>query len=364
MTNPQGAPRTFVYAAAAEDGVIDSYEMDRETGALRPIGKAEAGKLVMPMTISPDRKFLYAVIRSEPFRVLTYAIDPTTGDLAQKASAPLPDSMCYASVEATGRFLFTASYGGDKIAVTPIGRSGLIEAPPSQILPTGQYAHSVLPSRSNRFVYAATLGADEIVQLKFDAGTGKLTPNDPPLAKVKPGHGPRHLAVSANDRFLYVLNELSGHVIQFAIEPSDGTLTEADSVASVPAGTGLVPGLAHSPVTGPPASEDKRPRIWAADLHITPDGKFLYSTERTHSKIALFTIAPDTGKLTYIENYPTETQPRGIRIDPAGAYLVASGEKSNKLSVYKIDLVTGKLTEAGRFPVGAGANWVEIVDLQ
>jgi 6-phosphogluconolactonase len=364
MTNPQGTPRTFVYAAAAEDGVIDSYEMDRETGALRPIGKAGAGKLVMPLTVSPDKKFLYAVIRSEPFRVLTYAIDPKTGALALKASAPLPDSMCYASVDATGRFLFTASYGGHKIAVTPIGESGLIEAPASQILPTGQYAHSVLPSRSNRFVYAATLGADEVVQLKFDAGTGKLTPNDPPIAKVKPGHGPRHLAVSANDRFLYVLNELSGHIIQFAIEPSNGTLTETHGAGSVPASAGLAPGFARSPVSGADATEDKTPRIWAADLQITPDGKFLYSTERTHSKIALFTIAPDTGKLTYIENYPTETQPRGIRIDPAGAYLVASGERSGMLAVYKIDPLTGKLTEAGRYPAGAGANWVEIVELQ
>jgi 6-phosphogluconolactonase len=202
------------------------------------------------------------------------------------------------------------------------------------------------------------------MQFKFDPATGKLRPNDPPFVKVRAGHGPRHLALSANGNLLYVLNELSGHVIQFAIESSKGTLTESDGVASVPAGTGLVPGLAHSPVTGPPASEDKRPRIWAADLQITPDGNFLYATERTHSKIALFTIAPETGKLSYIENYPTETQPRGIRIDPAGAYLVASGEKSNKLSVYKIDPVTGKLTEAGRYPVGAGANWVEIVELQ
>jgi 6-phosphogluconolactonase len=364
MDNPQAVPRTFVYAAAAEDGVIDSYEMDRDSGALRPIGKAAAGKLVMPMALSPDNKFLYAVIRSEPFRVLTYAIDPKTGALTQKASAPLPDSMCYASVDATGRFLFTASYGGHKVAVTPIAEGGLIEAPASQVLPTGQYAHSVLPSRSNKFVYAATLGADQIMQFKFNAATGKLTHADPPFVKVRAGHGPRHLAMPANGKFLYLLNELSGHVIQFTIEPTKGTLTETGGLGSVPASAGLEPGFARSPVSGAAASEDKTPRIWAADLQITTDGNFLYATERTHSKIALFTVAPDTGKLTYIENYPTETQPRGIRIDPAGTYLVASGEKSPKLAVYKIDPVTGKLTESGRYPVGAGANWVEIVELQ
>ena len=74
-------------------------------------------------------------------------------------------------------------------------------------------------------------------------------------------------------------------------------------------------------------------------------------------------MASDTGKLTYVGNFATETQPRGIRIDPTGQYLVASGEKSDRLSVYKIDQSTGKLAEPSRYPVGNGANWVEIVDV-
>src|SRR5262249_39687694 len=151
------------------------------------------------------------------------------------------------------------------------GEDGLIEAPASQIIPTGQYAHSVLPSRSNKFVYAATLGADQIMQFKFDAATGKLAPNDPPFVKVRAGHGPRHLAIPPTDKLLYVLNELSGHIIQFAVEPAKGTLAEADSVGSVPASAGLEPGFARSPVSGAAASDDKTPRIWAADLQITPD---------------------------------------------------------------------------------------------
>jgi 6-phosphogluconolactonase len=361
MDNPQA--KTFVYAAAANDGVIDGYQMDRATGALASLGQTAAGKLVMPMAVSPSKKFLYAVLRSEPFKVLTFAIDPETGSLTLKASAPLPDSMCYASVDATGRFLFTASYGGDKIAVTPIGEGGLIGAPASQILQTGQYAHSILPSRSNKFVYSACLGADQIMQFKFDAATGNLAPNNPPFVKVRAGHGPRHLAFSGDDRFLYVLNELSGHVSQFTIEAAKGTLTETGSASSVPASAGLEQGHARSPVSGAAASEDETPRIWAADVQITPNGKFLYSTERTHSKIALFAIAQDIGKLAYIENYVTETQPRGIRIDPRGNYLVASGEKSNRLAVYKVDPDTGKLIEAGRYPASAGANWIEIVEL-
>jgi 6-phosphogluconolactonase len=102
------AAKTFVYVSNAQEGNIDAYIMDTSTGALTPIGKAEAAKMVMPMTVNPNKKYLYAVVRSQPLRVLTYAIDPATGALTQKASAPLPDSMPYVSTDHTGRYLFTA----------------------------------------------------------------------------------------------------------------------------------------------------------------------------------------------------------------------------------------------------------------
>ncbi|MGA8962787.1 MAG: beta-propeller fold lactonase family protein [Pseudolabrys sp.] len=361
--------KTFVYVSNAQDGNIDTYNMDMSTGALTPVGKTEAAKMVMPMTLSPNKKYLYAVIRSQPTRVLTYAIDPATGALAQKASAPLPDSMPYVSTDHTGRFLFTASYGGDKLAVSPIGENGLVEAEAIQVIPTGRNAHSIMPDRSNNFVYAATLGANQVLQFTFDSKTGKLTANEPPAVSPEAGHGPRHLAFSPDNKYLYVLNELSGHVTQYTIDPSKGTLTLVDSISSVPAEAGLAWGAPQAPVGAAPAlasvaAKDEKPKVWAADIQITPDGKFLYSTERTTNKIALFTVAPGTGKLTYVTNFATEAQPRGIRIDPTGQYLVASGEKSDRVSVYKIDKGTGKLGEPNRYPVGNGANWVEIVDLQ
>ena len=359
--------KTFVYVSNAQDGNIDGYVMDMGTGALTSIGKTEAAKLVMPMTLSPNKKFLYAVIRSQPTRVLTYAIDPATGALTQKASAPLPDSMPYVSTDHTGRFLFTASYGGDKLAVSPIGENGLVEAEAMQVIGTGRNAHSILPDRSNRFVYAATLGANQVLQFTLDSKTGKLTANDPPSISPEAGHGPRHLAFSPDNRFLYLLNELSGHVTQFAVDQGKGTLTLVDSINSVPPEAGLVWGQPPAPVGAAPAPatpKDEKPKVWAADIQITPDGKFLYSTERTTNKIALFTVAPGTGKLAYVSNFSTEAQPRGIRIDPTGQYLVASGEKSDRLSVYKIDKTTGRLSEPSRYPVGNGANWVEIVDVQ
>jgi len=362
------AAKTFVYVSNAQDGNIDAFALDAGTGALTPIGKAEAAKLVMPMAVSPDKKHLYAVVRSQPLRVLTYAIE-ATGALTQKASAPLPDSMPYVSTDRTGRYLFTASYGGDKLAVSPIGENGLVEAEAIQVIPTGRNAHSILPDRSNKFVYAATLGANQVLQFTFDGKTGKLTPNEPAAVSPGAGHGPRHMAFSPDNKNLYVLNELSGHVTQFAVDSGKGTLTLVESISSVPADAGLVWGTPQAPVGAAPTPaaappKDEKPKVWAADIQITPNGKFLYATERTTNKIALFTVAPGTGKLAYVANFATEAQPRGIRIDPSGRYLVASGEKSDRLSVYKIDQETGKLGEPSRYPAGSGANWVEIVDVE
>jgi 6-phosphogluconolactonase len=207
------------------------------------------------------------------------------------------------------------------------------------------------------------------LQFTFDSKTGKLTANDPPSISPEAGHGPRHLAFSSDNKNLYVLNELSGHITQYAIDAGKGTLTIVDSISSVPAEAGLAWGVAQAPVGAAPAPaaaapKDEKPKVWAADIQITPNGKFLYTTERTTNKIALFKVAPGTGKLTYVTNFATEAQPRGIRIDPAGQFLVASGEKSDRISVYKIDQGSGMLSEPTRYPVGNGANWVEIVDVQ
>ena len=361
--------KTFVYVSNAQDGNIDAYIMDTSNGALTPIGKTEAAKLVMPMAVSPNKKTLYAVIRSQPVRVLSYAIDPANGKLTQKASAPLPDSMPYVSTDRTGRFLFTASYGGDKIAVSPIGETGLVEAEAIQVIPTGRNAHSNSAYPGNKFVYAATLGANQVLQFTFDSTTGKLSPNQPPAVSPDAGHGPRHMVFSPNSKNLYVLNELSGHVTQYAIDAGKGTLTLVDSVNSVPAEAGLAWGTAQAPVgasPAPAAAKDDKPKVWAADIQKSrPTASSCTQRSARPTRSLCSRWQPIRASLlTSPESTPTEAQPRGIRIDPTGQYLIASGEKSDRLSVYKIDQATGKLGEPNRYPVGNGANWVEIVELQ
>jgi 6-phosphogluconolactonase len=305
-----------------------------------------------------DGRHLYAVLRAEPYRVVTFAIDATTGALRPVASAQLPDSMAYATLDGSGRWLLSASYGGSKLAVSGIETGGLLTAAAHQVVPTGRNAHAVVAERSNRYVYASNLGSDQVMQLAFDGATGTLQPLDPAHVAAQAGDGPRHLVVHPGNGWLYVLCELTGMVLQLAIDAGAGRLRPLARVASVPAEAGLVPGRPR----GGPLLPDADRLIWCADIAITPDGRHLYTTERTTSRISQLSLDPATGTPRLVTTVPTAPQPRGIRIDSSGAYLVASGERADEVRLYRIDATTGALTDIGRYGCGRGANWVEIVD--
>ena len=355
--------KTFVYIACADDAEIAAMEMNLGNGDLKLIKKAKAGKTVMPMAVSPDRRFLYASIRSVPYSVASYSIDSNTGELTHLSTAPLADNMAYIATDRTGRFLFSASYAGHKISVNPIGVRGLVQSDPTQVMITGRNAHAILSDPSNRFVYVPNLASDQVMQLIFDEKTGILSPNKPGAVYTKVGAGPRHLEFSPNNRFVYVLNELDGHVNGYALDNQTGLLTEIQSISAVPRNANLAQG-APAPAIGGAQPTHAAPTdiIKAADIHITPDGSFLYATERTTSTIAAFAVDSLTGKLRYINSYETEKQPRGFNIDPRGNFLIAAGQKSGHCAVHIINRATGELQLLKRYPVGKNPNWVEIVD--
>jgi len=346
---------TFVYVSNAEDGTIGTYTLAAD-GTLQPGARVDAGKPVMPMSVSPDKRFLFAAIRSKPFTVVSYAIDRRTGALKQVSTGPLADSLPYILVDQTGRYLLGASYGGNLVSVNPVGKDGKVSEP-VQVMPTARNAHSIITDRTNRYVFVPHLGTDQVFQFRFDAKTGTLTANTPPLVQLKAMTGPRHIVMSPDNKFAFLLNELVATVTTLALDAATGLLTEAGSASALPPDTKLVPGAPR----GGPGQRDVSNDIWASDLHVTPDGKFLYAAERTSSSIGAFRVDGATGALTYLSSTPTEKQPRGFRIDPRGRYMVVAGEKSDTLSVYEIDPASGALKPLQKYPTGKGSNWVEIV---
>ncbi len=352
---------TFVYVSNAEDGDISTYSL-RPDGELQPGMRAKAASVVMPMTVSPDRRFLYAASRSKPYSVHAYAIDPGTGALKLLSTSPLAETFPYISLDRTGRFLFGASYAAHLVSVNAVGSDGRVASEPLQVIPVGRNAHSIRADATNRFVYVPTLGTDQIFQFTFDATSGRLTSNTPAIFQMKAMTGPRHFITSRDNKFVYVLSELLGTVTTLSLDGSTGLLTEVSSASGVPADSKLGPGAPRGGVAAPnvpPRNTDND--IWAADIHMTPDERFLYISERTSSTLAAFSVDGATGKLTYLGSTPTEKQPRGFAIDPKGRFLAASGEKSPTISVYAIDQASGALRLLQRYPVGKGANWVEIV---
>lgn len=353
---------TFVYVSNGADGDIGSYRMQPD-GTLEPGARVKAANAVGPMVISPDRRFLYAAVRAQPCSLHAYAINPGTGALTPLAISPLAASYPYISLDRTGRYLFGASYQSHLISVNAVAADGRVAGTPLQVIPVGRNAHSIRCDQSNRYVYVPTLGSDQIFQFDFDANSGRLSSNTPAIAQMQPGTGPRHFAISADNRFLYMLNELLGTVTSFALDAGTGLLAEISSASGLPPDTQLRPGTPRVAAgvadTAAPRNRDKD--IWAADIHLTPSGKFLYISERSSSTLAGFSVNAATGKLSYLGSTPTERQPRGFAITPEGNFLVACGENSETVSVYAIGQASGALALLGQYPGGKGANWVEIV---
>src|SRR5712671_6713567 len=351
---------TFVYVSNAEDGDIGMYTLQAD-GSLQPGQRFKAAKLVMPMAVSPDKRLLIAAVRSKPFQAYSYTIDKSSGALNLVGTGTLAESYPYIALDRSGRFLLGASYGAHQVGVNPVGPDGKV-GEPLQVVATARNAHAIRTDNTNRFVFVPHLGTDQVFQFLFDEKTGQLTANTPPVLQLKQGAGPRHLVVSSDNRFVYLLNELTGMVTTLSLDPNAGTLKELDSVSALPADTKLVPGAPRGAVGTPgqaPRNTDND--IWASDLHLAPNGRFLYAAERTSSTLAHFRVDAASGKLTYLGSTPTEKQPRGFNIDPTGRFIVVSGERSDTISSYAIDAETGAPKPIGRYPTGKGANWVEIV---
>ena len=346
----QTAPETVVYVSNAGDPAIHILVMNRATGDLDLIDKVaipgtdKPSPTSMPMALSPDRRFLYAALRSEPFTVASFAIDKATGKLSHLGNAPLDASMAYATVDRSGKWLLAASYPQGKLTVNSIDGEGKVQTPPSQIVTDRPKAHCVVIDAANKNAYCAVLAQDLILQLRFDPATGKVAPSNPGEIKTKPGAGPRHMAIHPNGRFLYLITETTATVGVYAIDQNTGALKELQFLE-----------------TAPPGGYKEQPA--AADLHITPDGRFLYGSERRTSSLIGFRVDSEKGTLTHAGRWPTETTPRGFGIEPRGKFLLSVGLDSNHLTVCAIQ-PDGKLSPVKQHAMGKQPNWIEFVDLK
>lgn len=325
---------------------IYSFRFDLSTGRIEAVELA--AELTNPsfLAIHPTRPLVYAVGEMGDFAgkktgaVSALRLDPATGALTllnqQSSQGTGP---CHVNLDRSARYALVANYGGGSIASLPIlddGKLGeavsAIQHEGSSVNPQrqqGPHAHSIHADPANRFVFALDLGLDKIMAYRFDAGTGKLSANDPPWAATAPGAGPRHFAFHTSGRYAYAINELDSTVTAFAYDAQRGALETLQSVSTLPEG-----------FDG---------KSTTAEVQVHPSGKFLYGSNRGHDSIALFTIDQASGKLTPAGHTPTGGKtPRNFAVDPTGRWLLAANQDSDNVTVFRINQEDGSLEPTGQ----------------
>ncbi|TKI07400.1 6-phosphogluconolactonase [Martelella alba] len=324
--------KQIVYVASPESQQIHVWQMDKE-GQLTLLQVVDTQGQGQPMAINPAKTHLYIGVRPA-FGVSSYRIDDN-GLLTEAGMAPLPGSPTHLSTDRQGRFLFCASYSMSCASVSPIDESGVAGAP-IQVLEGLTNCHSVNIDPENQKLWVPCLKEDRIrlYQLLAD---GRLQIGKPEAIAAVEGAGPRHMDFHPHQPYAYCINELNSTVDVYALS-GEGAPRIVQTLDCMPSGFA-----------------DTR---WAADIHITPDGRFLYTCDRTASVISCFAVSEDGSLLSLAGHQPTETQPRGFNIDQKGRYLVAAGQKSNHIGVYRIDDETGNLHPLARYEAGKGPMWV------
>lgn len=340
----------YVYVSQEGGRQISILRMSPATGELSKLQDISVTGKVMPMAVSPDRRFLFAALRTEPYSIASFAIDGENGSLTPLGNAPAAESAAYICTDRTGRFLLGAynppnrSRSTGLVSVSVISQQGYVQAP-HQVIRTPPKAHAILPDPSNGFVFASSCNGDVVVRYPFDAATGLLNPDALSPVLVTPKSGPRHFVFHPSNRFMYLLNEYDASICTFSYDVRNGALSEIQISSALP------------------PDFDKERNARAADLHFTPNGKWLYVSVRASLTLAVFKVDAVTGLLTPAGHFPAIKEPRGFNIDPFGRYLLAAGLLANSLVSYRIDSETGALTKLAEFPTGDGPNWIEFVRL-
>jgi len=340
----------FYVGTYTEDGSkskgIYAYRFDSETGQATPLGLAAETTNPSFVALHPNGRFLYAVNEVGNYQrpnsggVSAFSIDHATGKLTLLNEVPSRGAdPCYITVDKTGKYVLVANYTGGSIAVFPVLADGKLGEASAFIQHDGHgtnpqrqekaHAHSIDLSPDNRFAMVDDLGLDELLVYKFNSANGSLTANNPPFAKLDPGAGPRHFALSPSGKFAYVIAEMHSTVTAFSNDERTGTLKALQTISALP-----------KDFTG--QNDD-------AEIEIHPSGKFLYASNRGSDTITVFSIDPGKGTLTPVEYTPTQGKiPRSFEIDPTGKFLFAENQKSDNIVVFRIDTNTGHLTPTGQ----------------
>ncbi len=324
---------------------IHVYRLDPSTGKLE---FSSAAGIENPsfLAFDPTKRYLYAVNELGTYQgqpggaISAFKVDAETGALTLINQQPTHGSApCHVSIGLDGQYAYVANYNGGNLTVLPIDENGALGEPSDVVQHHGSsahprrqtrpYAHSITIDPGNRFAFACDLGIDKIMVYRIDEIPGKLVPHDPPWADIHPGAGPRHFCFHPSYDYAYVINEVDSTLTAFAYDREKGTLSEVQTISSLPAGTTV-------------------PNNTTADIHVAPSGRYLYGSNRVHDSIAIFAIDAQTGKLEWVGHESTRGKtPRNFCLDASGTLLLAANQDSDSIVSFRVDTETGLLAPTG-----------------
>ncbi|MFD1257431.1 lactonase family protein [Mucilaginibacter terrae] len=343
MAQPK-PPSTFdlligTYTGNGSEGIY-VYRFYTESGRLAYLNRTTSIENPSYLCVSKNGKFVYSVNEVGDDRkgsVTAFSFEPKVGTINPINKQVSGAGPCYISVDKDQKHVFTANYAGGSMYVFPVNKDGSLN-PASQIIQDKPEGLGPNKSRQDKpHVHIAMLSPDEKHLIYTDLSTDKLniykykssqpqplTPASPNFVKVASGDGPRHIDFSANRKYLYVITEMGGNIV--AYNYNNGQPKQIQSITMLPDGYNK--------------------QVGGADIHVSPDGLFLYATNRGDAnEIIVYAINQETGMLTFIERQTTRgSHPRNFVIDPSGTFLLVANQKSNNIVVFKINRTTGKLT--------------------
>src|SRR5499427_1703240 len=330
----------MLYVGLQDDDKIAVFALNGDSGGLTKWGDVAAAGGPSVMAIGSDCNTLYVGYRTRP-SIASYRIDPATGGLSPLKTAPQADAPTFLAPDRTGRYMLCAYYQGGYVAVYPIAADGAIGAAAVDKQETALGAHAIATDPSNRFAFVPHIariqdnvleppknnpGPNVILQYRFDAQTGRLSPNTP--LRVEQGDlvGPRHYIHHPSLDVVYFSNEQGCSVTAYRLDRANASLASVQTISTLPAG--------HSE------------RTTCSQIHLTASGRFLYVGNRAtnSSSIAAFAVDPAAGHLRAAGHIPTEAVPSAFCLDPAGHFLFAVGTASGRLASYRINQQNGALS--------------------
>lgn len=354
-------PIIFVSSFKGE-GAIHAYRFDTNSGQLKLLNRTTDLAHPFFMAIAPNRQFLYAIdakefgSKDDEF-VAAYMIEGRDGKLTRlNRQSSRGTSSCYLDVDASGKSLVVANYSSGSVASLPVlanGELGKIatfaQHYGSSVNPDRQkepHAHCFVISPDNRFALAADLGTDKIMIYQLRPDSAELKPNPAQVsAALPPGSGPRHLIFDPSGQRVYVINELKNTITHFDYTKETGSLTQRQTISTLP--------------------EDFKGVSHTADLKLTPNGRFLYGTNRGHDSIASYRVADD-GQLSLVRIQPSLGKgPQNLLVTPDGRWLLCANMPGDSVAVFAIDGSTGALTPTGdpvAIPMPSCIRWWHLAE--